>query len=168
MDSENNHPDKEENAMNRQAAVDLLNKAVSLEYASAIMHQQHSLLVQGVNREVHSGLFRKMSESSFQHAREIGEYIVALGAVPTVEPATIRQSADLNEMLRLGLETEQTAFQTYKAGVSLASDDIPLRVMLEHLAQDEYLHMTEIEKMLGMKTLQIPASAKEVKLKQAG
>lgn len=154
--------------MNRQAVVDLLNRAVSLEYASAIMYQQHSLLVQGVNREVHSSLFRKMSESSFQHAREIGQYIVALGAVPTVEPATIRQSTDLNEMLRLGLEVETTALETYKQGVSLAADDIPLRVMLEHLAQDEYLHMTEIEKMLDMKALQIPASVREVKSKQAG
>ncbi|NKE73530.1 ferritin-like domain-containing protein [Candidatus Manganitrophus noduliformans] len=154
--------------MNRQAVIDLLNRAVSLEYASAIMYQQHSLLVQGVHREVHSSLFRKMSESSFRHAREIGEYIVALGAVPTVEPATIRQSADLNEMLRLGLEVETTALETYKEGVSLVSDDIPLRVMLEHLAQDEYLHLTEIEKMLGMKALQIPASAREVRSKQAG
>jgi len=154
--------------MDKQAVIDLLNKAVSLEYASAIMYLQHSLLVQGVHREVHSNFFKTMSDSSFHHAGEIGTYIVALGGVPTVEPATIRQSTDLNEMLRLGLEVEQTAFQTYKEGVSLASDDIPLRVMLEQMAQDEYLHMTEIEKMLGMKALQIPASAREIKLKQAG
>lgn len=154
--------------MNRQAVIDLLNRAVSLEYASAIMYQQHSLLVQGVYREVHSSFFRKMSESSFQHAREIGEYVVALGAIPTVEPGTIRQTTDLNEMLRLGLEVEQTALETYKEGVLLAADEIPLRVMLEQMAQDEYLHMTEIEKMLSMKTLQIPASAKGVRSKQAG
>jgi len=154
--------------VDKQAVIDLLNKAVSLEYASAIMYLQHSLLVQGVYREVHSNFFRKMSESSFQHAREIGEHIVALGAIPTVEPGTIRQTTDLNEMLRLGLEVERTALEIYKEGASVASDHIPLRVMLEQMAQDEYLHMTEIEKMLAMKALQIPASAKEIKLKQAG
>lgn len=153
--------------MDRQAVIDLLNKAVSLEYGSAIMYQQHSLLVQGVNRELHSSFFRKMSESSFQHARQLGEYIIALGDLPTVEPATIRQSTDLNEMLRLGLEIETTALETYTEGVLLAADEIPLRVMMEQMAQDEYLHRVEIEKMLGMKALQIPASAREVKLKQA-
>lgn len=154
--------------MNKQAVINILNKAVSLEYAGGIMYLQHSVLVQGVDREVHSKFFKEMSDCCFDHARKIGSFIVALEGVPTVEPETIRQSTDLNEMLRLGLEVEETALQTYKDAISIAADEVPLRVMLEHMAHDEYLHMVEVEKMLSKKALQIPLSAKEVKFKRVG
>ncbi|MGB3941953.1 MAG: hypothetical protein WBK96_10730 [Candidatus Manganitrophaceae bacterium] len=51
--------------MNRQAVIDILNKAVGLEYAPAVMYQQHRLLVQGIDREIHSKFFKSMSDSSF-------------------------------------------------------------------------------------------------------
>lgn len=151
--------------MDRQSVIDALNKAVSLEYAAAIQYLQHSLLIQGVHREVHSNFFKEMGQSSFNHAREIGSYIVGLGGIPTVEPASIKQSTELNEMLQQDLELEQTALETYKEALSTASDDVPLRVMLEQIIHDEYQHVIGLEKMLGKKALKI--SAKEIKLKQA-
>lgn len=151
--------------MDRQPIIDALNKAVSLEYAAAIQYLQHSVLVQGVYREVHSNFFKNMSQGSFSQAREVGSYIVGLGGVPTVEPAPIRQSTDLNEMLQQDLELEQAALQAYKDALSIASDDVPIRVMLELMVQDEYLHVIELEKMLSKKAIQV--STKEIKLRQA-
>jgi bacterioferritin len=152
--------------MEKKTAIDVLNKAVSLEYAATIQYLQHSMLIQGVNREVYSNLFKGMSEDSLNHAQKIGSYIVTLGGIPTVEPAPIRQSTDLNEMLQQDLELEQTALQCYKDALSICSDDVPLRVMLEMMIHEEYQHVMELEKALGKKALRV--SSKEIKLKKMG
>lgn len=152
--------------METQAVIDALNKAVSLEYAAAIQYSQHSLLIQGVNRDLYSNFFKEMGESSFQHARELGSYIVGLNGVPTVEPGPVRQSTELNEMFQQDLELEQTSLQAYKDALETASDHVPIRVMLEEMIREEYLHVVNLEKILGKKNLRI--ASKDVRMKQAG
>ncbi|MFQ5587718.1 MAG: ferritin-like domain-containing protein [Nitrospiria bacterium] len=153
--------------MDTQDMTDLLNRAISLEYGGAIQYSQNSLLLQGLDREIHADFFEKMSECSFGHARKIGGYVVGLGGIPTVEPAPIQQTTDLTEMLNLALELEQAALATYSKGVDVAADNVPFRVMLEDMAHEEYTHQLEIQKILSKLTLQIPAASREIKLKQA-
>lgn len=153
--------------MNKEAMIDLLNDAISLEYGGAIQYAQNNVLLQGLYREVHAGFFKEMSDECFNHARDLGEYVVGLGAIPTVEPAPIKQTTDLKEMLNLALAIEDKALSTYSRGVELAEDNVPFRVMLEDMAHEEYKHKLSLQKILGQLTLEIPDSAKEVKLKQA-
>lgn len=152
--------------MTNQAMIDALNKAVSLEYAAAIQYLQHSVLIQGTDREVYSNFFKEMGEGAYRHARELGSYIVGMNGVPTVEPGAVRQSTDLNEMLQQDLELEQISLRAYQSALAVVSDDVPTRVMLEEIIHEEYLHVVRLEKMLGKKTLQI--ASKEVKRKQTG
>jgi len=153
--------------MDKQAMIDLLNSAISLEYGGAIQYAQNKVLLQGVYREVHADFFKEMSDDCFNHARNVGEYVVGLGAVPTVEPAPIKQTTDLKEMLNLGLEIEDKALTTYSKGVELAEENVPFRVMLEDMAHDEYRHKLALQKILSQLTLEIPDAAEEVRLKQA-
>ena len=153
--------------MNNEAMIHHLNKAISLEYGGGIQYSQNSVLLQGIYREVHSEFFGKMSEDCFNHARKIGGYVVALGGIPTVEPAPIKQTTDLEEMLNLALELETEALETYSKGVEMAEDNVPFRVMLEDMSLEEFDHKVELQKILNKLSLQIPASAKEVRLKQA-
>ena len=144
-----------------------LNRAISLEYGGAIQYSQNSVLLQGTYRNVHADFFGEMSEDCFRHARKIGEYVVALGGIPTVEPAPIKQTTDLGEMLNLALEIETEALETYSKGVEMAEDNVPYRVMLEDMSLEEFNHKVELQKILNKLSLQIPASEKEVRLKQA-
>ena len=153
--------------MDNQAMIRHLNKAISLEYGGAIQYAQNSNLLQGIYREVHADFFEKMSDDCFNHARKIGGYVVALGGIPTVEPAPIKQTTDLTEMLNLALELETEALATYSKGVEMAEDDVPFRVMLEDMSLEEYNHKVEIQKILSKLSLRIPDSAREVRLKQA-
>jgi len=153
--------------MNEQAMVDLLNGAISLEYGGAIQYAQSSVLLQGTYRNVHADFFKEMSDESFNHARNLGEYVVGLGAIPTVEPAPIKQTTNLNEMLNNALELETKALETYSKGVDMADDNVPFRVMLEDMAHEEYKHRLELQKILNKLTLQVPEAVKEVRLKQA-
>lgn len=149
--------------MDTKQVLQILNKALQIEYAAAIQYLQRSNLVQGIDRKVYACFFRHQSQHSMDHARQVGEHIVNLGGVLTVEPYSIKQSTDLKEMLQLDLEVERTALQTYQEGIKAVPDHPPLKFFFEEQAYQEYQDIAEIEKMLGQKRLSI--AEKEVQLK---
>ena len=130
--------------------VEHLNRALSLELASVVQYMQHSFLVTGMEREVYRSYFRKQSEESQEHATTLGDKIVALGGVPTVEPAMIRQSTDLAEMLRQDLALEREAMEVYMSAWEACGEEKenrPVRFQLEERIYQEQLHIDELEKL---------------------
>jgi bacterioferritin len=151
--------------MDPQAVIRVLNRALSLEYAGIIQYLQAAVLVQGPNRELHRSFFGEQSESSRRHAQTVSRWVVLLNGLPTVEPGPIRQSTDLTEMLRQGLELEQEAHRVYLEALGVAGDDPALRFFIEEMVHDERLDIDEFEKLLGQKTISVPV--KEVTLRPA-
>jgi bacterioferritin len=82
-------------------------------------------------------MFFDSAKESFGHAKLIGEKIVALGGVPTVERNSIKQTSDLTEMLNYGLEFESKAVKLYNEALALASGDRALEVFLENILEEE-------------------------------
>jgi bacterioferritin len=131
-----------------QELVDNLNRALSLELAAVIQYMQHSFLVTGIEREVYRSFFRDQSEESHDHAKMLGDKVVALGGVPTVEPGMIRQATDLAEMLKQDLALEREAMEAYMAAwESCEEKDRPTRFMLEERIAQEQIHIEELEKL---------------------
>ena len=134
--------------MARAELIENLNKALSLELAGIIQYSQHSYLVSGIEREVYKEFFREQAAEAKDHALFLGDKLVALGGVPTVEPAIIRQSTDLVEMLKLDLELEREALAVYmEAWDSCGDEDLPTRFWLEGQIAEEQLHVEELEKL---------------------
>lgn len=134
--------------MGRTELVENLNKALSLELAGVIQYSQHSYLVTGKDREIFKGFFRDQAGEAQDHAESLGDKIVALGGVPTVEPAMIRQSTDVEEMLKQDLELEREAMAAYMAAWASCDDnDLPQKFWLEERIADEQLHIEELEKL---------------------
>lgn len=134
--------------MARKELIENLNKALSLELAGVIQYSQHSYLVTGTDREIFKGFFRDQAEEAQDHAESLGDKIVALGGVPTVEPAMIRQSTDAQEMLKQDLELEREAMAVYMAAWASCDDnDLPQKFWLEERISDEQLHIEELEKL---------------------
>jgi bacterioferritin len=134
--------------MARAELIENLNKALSLELAGIIQYSQHSYLVTGVEREIYKEFFREQSEEARNHALFLGDKLIALGGVPTVEPAMIRQSIDLKEMLKQDLELEREALTVYmQAWDSCGDEDLPTRFWLEGQIAEEQLHVEELEKL---------------------
>lgn len=134
--------------MANQELIDNLNRALGLELAAVIQYMQHSFLVTGPEREVYRSFFREQSEESHDHAKTLGDKVVALGGVPTVEPGMIRQSTDLAEMLRQDLALEREAIAAYLAAWESCKDsDRPTRFMLEERISQEQIHIEELEKL---------------------
>ena len=142
--------------MARAELIENLNKALSLELAGVIQYSQHSYLVTGIEREVYKEFFREQADEAKDHALFLGDKVVALGGVPTVEPAMIRQSTDLLEMLKLDLELEREALTTYMvAWDSCDDEDLPTRFWLEGQIAEEQQHVEELEKLTSERTSKV-------------
>jgi len=138
----------QENYMARTDLIDNLNQALSCELADVIQYSQRSYLVTGHEREIFKDWFRDQAEEAQDHAESLGDKIVALGGVPTVEPATIRQSVEISEMLKQDLELEREAINVYMAAWASCDDnDLPQKFWLEGRISDEQMHIEELEKL---------------------
>jgi bacterioferritin len=147
--------------------IDSLNRALGLELAGVIQYMQHSFLVTGPEREVFCDFFRDLSKESRSHAETLGDKVVALGGVPTVEPGEIRQSTDLGEMLRQGLELERTAMDAYMAAWRACTDaEIATRFLLEERIASEQKHIEEFEKLTNERKASI--TRERITLRQVG
>ena len=134
--------------MARTELIENLNQALSLELSGVIQYSQHSYLVTGIEREIYKGFFRDSAEEANDHAQTLGDKIVALGGIPTVEPAMIRQSTDLKEMLKQDLQLERDAMAAYMAAWgSCGEEDLPTKFWLEEQIAEEQLHIEELEKL---------------------
>ena len=134
--------------MARTELIENLNSALSLELSGVIQYSQHSYLVTGIEREIYKGFFRDSAEEATEHAQTLGDKIVALGGIPTVEPAMIRQSTDLKEMLEQDLQLERDAMAAYMAAwASCGEEDLPTKFWLEEQIAEEQLHIEELEKL---------------------
>ena len=147
--------------------IDNLNRALSLELAGVIQYLQHSFLVTGQEREVFCDFFRDLSKESRKHAEVLGDKVVALGGVPTVEPGDIRQSTNLTEMLRQDLELERTAMEAYVAAWKSCTDaELGTRFLLEERIAEEQLHIDEFEKLTSER--QANVTKEKITLRQVG
>ena len=72
-------------AMDRAKMVEKLNEILRWEYSGLVQYTQFSFVVQGVERELYYKFFRENGEEALEHAHQVGDKIVALGGVPTVE-----------------------------------------------------------------------------------
>ena len=142
--------------MGRAELVENLNKALSFELAGVIQYSQHSYLVTGFDRQIFKDYFRDQAEEAQDHAEVLGDKIVALGGLPTVEPAMIRQSAETQEMLNQDLELEREAMAAYMAAWASCDDnDMPQKFWLEERIADEQEHIEELEKLTGERNAKV-------------
>ena len=134
--------------MNKAKVIEKLNEILRWEWTGVAQYAQAGFVVSGVWREVYGKMFFASAEESFGHAKLIGDKIVALGGVPTIERGSVNQSHDLMEMLRQGLAFETGAVQLYQEAMSLCEDDRPLVLLLEDILQEEQDGVDHLEKLL--------------------
>jgi bacterioferritin len=153
-----------EHIMDKARMIDKLNEILKWEYAGLVQYTQFSFLVQDVWREVYSKFFRDNGEEALDHAHLVGDKIVALGGVPTVERGEVKQSTDLKEMLEYSLEVESLQVKLYTEALELCEDrDVAIRVLLEDICREEQEGVDHIEKLLQKRELAISPKAASTK-----
>jgi bacterioferritin (cytochrome b1) len=124
--------------MDRAPLIAKLNEILKWEYAGLIQYTQYSFLVQDVWRQVYGEFFRENGEEALHHAHKVGDKIVSLGGVTSVERGEVKITTDLHEMLENSLAMELKHVELYTEALSMLGDrDIALRNLLEDICQDE-------------------------------
>ena len=133
---------------NHDKLIEVLNRAVSLEYTAVVQYNQHSMLLTGPDREVFEELFTKQAEEALTHAKTWGEKIVYLGGIPTVEVGEVHQSTSLTEMLEMDLELETRAVESYSLARDVCGHQ-PTAYLLEDQIIAEQDDVERLAKLLG-------------------
>lgn len=134
--------------MDTAKVIEKMNEALRHEWTGVAQYAQASFVVGGLWREVYSGKFSDDAKESFKHANLVGEKIVALGGVPTVERNAVKQSHDLMEMLQNGLEFESKAVKVYTELLKLLEDDRAFTVWAEDILKQEQDGVDEYVRIL--------------------
>ncbi|HKX31438.1 MAG TPA: ferritin-like domain-containing protein [Blastocatellia bacterium] len=145
--------------------IELLNQALSLEYAAVVQYNQHRFLLTGKDRLVYADFFTDASKEAHGHVTNLGDKIVALGGVPTVEPGVIRQATSLTEMLKQDLELEREALTAYMKAWEAAESNRGLRFWLEDIIRSEQLHVDELEKLTSEREVRSDRVNREIRFR---
>lgn len=137
--------------MDKQTLVDGLNHDLAGEYQAILQYLQHYFVLRGTNRLTLGEFFKESSLGEMKHADFLAEKIVALGGMPTVQPAPIVQPPDAEGMLRANIAAERQAIKDYTERRKQAEEfgDVGLVNDLEDIISDETRHAEELEKLLS-------------------
>jgi bacterioferritin len=134
--------------MDKTKIIEKLNECLRHEWTGVAQYAQAGFVVAGLWREVYADMFFDSAKESFGHAKQVGEKIVALGGIPTVERNAVKQTQDLLELLNFALEFESKAVKMYTEALSLAEDDRALTVFLENILEDEQDGVDQLTRIL--------------------
>ena len=132
-------------------AVDVLNRLLEAELAGVVRYTHYSLLVFGYGRIPIVSWLRTQADESLLHAQQIGEWITALGAYPSLAIGALLDShqTDIGAMLRESLETEAQALRLYRELLAqVEGRSVALEEFARQMIMAEEMHAAEVDKML--------------------
>jgi bacterioferritin len=139
------------NELDKEQVVGVLNRLLEAELAGVVRYTHYSFLVFGFGRIPIVSWLRTQADESLLHAQQVGEWITALGAYPSLQIGALLDShkTDIGVMLRESLETEGAALRLYREllgtveGKSVALEEFARQMILA-----EEVHAAEVDKML--------------------
>jgi bacterioferritin (cytochrome b1) len=139
--------------MDKARMVEKLNEILKWEYAGLVQYTQYSFLVSDLWRQVYAEEFRENGEEALKHAHKVGDKIVALGGVTTVERGEVKLTTDLTQMLENSLAMELKHVQLYTEALAMCEEhDVALRVLLEDICREEQEGADHLSKILNRHT----------------
>lgn len=134
----------------RAELLDGLNEDLANEYTAVISYLLYSRLASGAHRMELTGFFESEIADELEHAKYLSHKIVALGGMPTTQPAPVTLSQDNQEMLQLSLEAEKATIERYTRRIDQAeaAGEMALKVELETLLSEETRHKEDLERIL--------------------
>lgn len=134
--------------MENTKIIDKLNDILKHEWTGVAQYAQAGFVVTGLWREVYSDMFFDSAKECFGHAKLVGDKIVALGGVPTVERNPVKQSSCVKELLEHALQFESAAVTGYTEALAICEGDRALEVFLEDILKEEQEGVDSITKLL--------------------
>ncbi|MET0657211.1 MAG: ferritin-like domain-containing protein [Steroidobacteraceae bacterium] len=137
--------------LDRDRVVDVLNRILEAELAGVVRYTHYSFLVFGTGRIPIVSWLRTQADESLLHAQQVGEWITAMGAYPSlaIGPLLDSHQHDIGTILRESLLTEGHALQLYRELLGLVRDQsVALEEFARQMITAEELHAADVDKML--------------------
>src|SRR5438445_4361951 len=137
--------------LDEKPVIDVLNRLLEAELAGVVRYTHYSFLVFGFGRIPIVSWLRSQANESLMHAQQVGEWITALGAYPSLEigPLLDSHKHDVGAMLRESLESESNVLDLYRDLLRLVEGRlVALEEFARQMIQAEELHASEVDKML--------------------
>jgi bacterioferritin len=139
------------NDIDKQSVVGVLNRLLEAELAGVVRYTHYSFLVFGFGRIPIVSWLRTQADESLVHSQQVGEWITALGAYPSlaIGPLLDSHKTDIGAMLRESLETEAQALRLYRELLAqVEGKSVALEEFARQMIMAEEMHAAEVDKML--------------------
>ena len=137
--------------IDKTQVVAVLNRLLEAELAGVVRYTHYSFLVFGFGRIPIVSWLRDQANESLLHAQQVGEWITALGAYPSlaIGPLLDSHQHDVGAMLRESLETEAAALALYRELLAhVEGRSVALEEFARQMIHAEELHAADVDKML--------------------
>jgi bacterioferritin len=131
--------------------VAILNRLLELELAGVVRFNHYALMVFGHARIPIVAWLRSEATEAMAHAQQIGEWITALGAHPSLRigPLLETQRHEIDDILREVLEHEGEGLAAYRDLLAKTEGrDLALEEFARGMIARETQHLHEVRKML--------------------
>ncbi len=144
----------------RETIVKLLNEALATELVCVLRYKRHYYTTHGIRAKVAAEEFLEHAHQEQEHADQIAERIVQLGAEPDFNPETLtsrshaeyHDGTDLRAMLEADLIAERIAIESYREMINYIGDrDTTTRRMLVDILAVEEEHAEDLVDLLEEK-----------------
>jgi bacterioferritin len=138
-------------AMKKDRVVAVLNRVLEAELAAVVRYTHYSFLVFGFGRIPIVSWLRSQANESLVHAQQVGEWITALGAYPSlaIGPLLDTHKHDIAAILKESLEAEGNTLALYRELLAtVEGGSVALEEFARAMIQLEELHAAEVDKML--------------------
>ncbi|HEX2023532.1 MAG TPA: ferritin-like domain-containing protein [Acidimicrobiales bacterium] len=134
--------------MDTGAVIDLLKKALRLQYRSALLYTMAAGSVRGLDQIAFADLCRQWAGAELDDARRVVEKVVALGGQPPTDVAPIQWSDDAAETGRILVDCEDEALEALHAVIPATGQEARSEA-LEHLMEHVILRkQQQIDRVL--------------------
>jgi bacterioferritin len=137
--------------IDKDEVVGVLNRLLEAELAGVVRYTHYSFLVFGFSRIPVVSWLRQQADESLLHAQQVGEWITALGAYPSLGIGALLDSHkhDMAAILQESLATESAALDLYRQLLGLVEGrSVALEEFARQMIFAEELHAADVDKML--------------------
>jgi bacterioferritin len=135
----------------KERVVEVLNRLLEAELAGVVRYTHYSFLVFGFSRIPVVSWLREQANESLLHAQQVGEWITALGAYPSlaIGPLLDSHKHDMSAILQESLATEGEALALYRQLLQLVEGrSVALEEFARQMIYAEEMHAADVDKML--------------------
>lgn len=138
-------------SFSRKDLIKFLNEDLAREYQAIIAYVAYSQILKGAEYMNIAEELEVHASEELQHALTISKMIDYLGGTPTVVPAPVKLSDDMDTLLRFDLENEAVTIREYRKRVQQCESlgEYAISEHIREILKQEQEHLTDLATALG-------------------